>query len=128
MTFTAAQTARLARHAATLAEGSGGGHTEYRADRAMGRYVVGGVAPALILPVGTPVGVIREAVRRMAQSGAALTAETLGVWEDNGALYFDLGDTWTTRPMALGMGRMRGEKAIYDREAGECVPVLATVA
>jgi len=128
MTFTAAQTARLARHAAALTEGSGGGHTEYRADRAMGRYVVGGVAPALILPVGTPVGVIRDRARRMVERADDNTAETLGVWEDNGSLYFDLGDTWTLLRMALDMGRMRGEKAIYDRQSGDVVPVLATVA
>lgn len=125
MTFSAAQTARLSRRAAALTEGSGGGHTEYRTGRAMGRYVVGGVAPALILPVGTPVGVIREAVRRMVERAGDADAETLGVWEDNGALYFDLGDTWTLPRMALDMGRMRGELAIYDRESGDVVPVLA---
>ena len=123
MTFTAAQTARIARRAAALTEGSGGGHTEYRADRAMGRYIVGGMAPAVILPVGAPGGVIRDAVRRMVGRHASLPAETLGVWEDNGALYFDLGDTWTSRARALDAARVRGELASYDRETGECIRV-----
>lgn len=122
--FTNTAIARLARRASALVEGEGQGHTEYRQDRAMGRYVVGGMAPALILPVGTPTGVIRAAVRRML-AVAPVDVETLGCWEDKGSVYIDLGDTWTGRARALTAGGLRSELAVYDREAGEVISVNA---
>ncbi|QAU07342.1 hypothetical protein SEA_ALLEB_7 [Microbacterium phage Alleb] len=121
--FTAPAIARLARHASALVEGEGQGHTEYRTDRAMGRYVVGGMAPAALLPVGVPRAVVRATVRRMLDAASEAGVETLGVWEDDGTVYVDLGDTWTVRARALAAARVRGELAIYDRETGECIPV-----
>lgn len=117
--------ARLARHASALVEGEGQGHTEYAHADSKRRYVVGGVAPALIFPIGTARPVIRAAVRRMLDSARAqsLAWDTLGCWEDGGAVYVDLGDTWHTLGPAHYEARMRGELAIYDRQTGECVTV-----
>jgi hypothetical protein len=123
--FTNAHIARLARHASALVQGEGQGHTEYAHRDSKRRYVVGGVAPALIFPVGTARPVIRAAVRRMLDNARAdlLAWDTLGCWEDNGAVYIDLGDTWSNRGLAHYEARSRGELAYFDREAGECIPV-----
>lgn len=119
--FTNQQIASVARAASLAVEGSGSGHTEHRKDRAMGRYIVGGLTPAATFPIGEARPVIREAIRRMLDSRVG-GVETLGYWEDNGAVYVDLGDTWTSRARAINMARARGELAIFDRETGECIP------
>ncbi|QDK03248.1 hypothetical protein SEA_ROMAN_122 [Microbacterium phage Roman] len=123
--FTNAHISRLARHASALIEGGGKGHTEYVHADSKRRYVVGGVVPALIFPIGTARPVIRAAVRRMIDAAQAdsMAWDTIGCWEDNGAVYVDLGDTWSTLGPAHYMGRTRGELAIYDTVTGECVPV-----
>ncbi|QZD97602.1 hypothetical protein SEA_PLATTE_6 [Microbacterium phage Platte] len=117
--------ARLARLASAAVEGSGSGHTEYAHADSRRRYVVGGVVPARIFPIGTARPVIREAVRRMVRDAqaASLAFDTVGYWEDNGSVYVDLGDTWDGVGMAIAIGQLRSELAIYDRETGECLPV-----
>lgn len=111
----------LARKAAFAVEGGGTGHTIYSPECAPRRYVVGGYIPSVLLPVGTPVGVVRAAIRRMVRDSGARFAETLGFWEDNGTLYLDLGTTYHDEASALSVARTRGELAIYDRETGECI-------
>lgn len=125
MTFSDSAIARLARLASAAVEGSGSGHTEYRKDRAMGRYIVGGVVPARIFPIGTARPVIRAAVRRMLgnPAGHSRMADTLGYWEDAGSIYVDLGDTWGDLGIALDIARSRRELAIFDRLTGECITV-----
>lgn len=110
--FTPAQITRIAKSAHSLAEGSGGGDTVVRSDRAMGRYVVGGIATRLF-PTGTPVAVLRGAIRAMLAS-APDGVETVGCWEDDGTVYLDLGDTFTSESRAIFTGRERGELAIFD--------------
>lgn len=124
--LTDAAIARLARLASAAVEGSGSGHTEYAHADSRRRYVVGGVVPARIFPIGTARAVIREAVRRMMGAPMAPLAQTLGYWEDNGSVYVDMGDTWHSLKAALSMARVRGELAIYDRETGECILVSDT--
>lgn len=123
--FTNAAIARLARHASTAVEGSGTGHTEYAHADSKRRYVVGGVVPARIFPIGTARPVIRAAVPAMLEVARAESHawDTLGYWEDGGAVYVDLGDTWHMLASALDVARARGEKAIYDTVTGECIPV-----
>lgn len=113
----------LARKASAAAEGEGAGHTVYSPECAPRRYVVGGYTPSSLLPVGTPVGVVRAAIRRMVGASGARFAETLGFWEDNGTVYLDLGTTYNDEVSALSVARTRGELAIYDRQTGECIPV-----
>lgn len=123
--LTNAQIARLARLASAAVEGSGSGHTEYVHADSRRRYVVGGVVPARIFPIGTTRAVIREAVRRMVRDAeaASLAFDTVGYWEDNGAVYVDLGDTWHGGSSALCMAHDRRELAIYDRLTGSCITV-----
>ncbi|AHL18528.1 hypothetical protein ISF9_058 [Microbacterium phage vB_MoxS-ISF9] len=109
----------LARKAASAVEGEGAGHTIYARGSEARRYVVGGYTPSVLLPVGTPVGVVRRAIRRMVGAHGARFAETLGYWEDSGTVYLDLGTTYHDEVSALSVARTRGELAIYDREAGE---------
>lgn len=111
----------LARKAASAVEGEGAGHTIYARGTEARRYVVGGYTPSVLLPVGTPVGVVRRAIRRMVGAHGARFSETLGYWEDNGTVYLDLGTTYHDEVSALSVARTRGELAIYDRETGECI-------
>ena len=126
--FTPAQVNTIARRAHHAIEGKGEGHTVY----AMGseynpqRYVVGGLVPSAMLPIGTPVSAIRAAIVRMLARDKGGVAETLGYWEDGGTLYLDLGTTWTLEHNALKVASQRGELAIYDRETGECIRVSDT--
>lgn len=114
--FTPSQVARVARKAS-----AGQGHT-VRKPGHNGRYVVGGLVTR-IYPVGTARPVIRQGIARMLEERRALLASTLGSWEDDGAVYVDLGQTVQDLDHALGMARDLGELAIYDRETGECIPV-----
>lgn len=111
----------LARKAASAVEGEGAGHTIYAPGPEARRYVVGGYTPSVLLPVGTPVGVVRGAIRRMLKTPGAQGARTLGYWEDNGAVYLDLGTTYHTEDTALHVARTRKELAIYDTVAGEAI-------
>lgn len=122
--FTPSQVSLIARHASDAGEGSGTGHTVYASNVMRRRYVVGGVAPALVFPIGEARHTIRAAVRRMLAQGVE-HAQTLGMWEDAGSVYVDAGDMWYLLEHALEVARARGELAIYDREAGECIPVNA---
>lgn len=121
--LTDAQIARLARHASKAVADSGSGHTEYAHSDSRRRYVVGGVVPARIFPVGTAPAVIREAVRRMVRDAAAasMAYDTVGYWEDDGAVYVDLGDTWDGVGMAIAVAQTRRELAIYDRNERKCI-------
>lgn len=125
--FTPSQISLIARHASDAAHGSGHGHTAYAANVMRRRYIVGGVTKALIFPVSESRHAIRARIRRMLDSpygaGADVPA-TLGMWEDNGSVYVDLGDMWYALEHALEVARARGEKAIYDRETGECITVV----
>lgn len=111
----------LARKAASAVEGEGAGHTIYAPGSEARRYVVGGYTPSVLLPVGAPVGVVRGAIRRMLKTPGAQGARTLGYWEDNGAVYLDLGTTYHTEDTALHVARTRKELAIYDTVAGEAI-------
>lgn len=122
--FTPAQIDTIARRAHHAIEGKGEGHTVYRQDRAMGRYIVGGIGRTPMLAVGSPVATIRAAIHGMiATLPGGAVMETLGYWEDGGTVYVDFGDTWTSRRRALKVAADRGELAIYDRETGECITV-----
>lgn len=119
--FTPSQVALLARHVSDAVEGSGSGHTVYAPNVMRRRYIVGGVTPALVFPIGGSRHAIRAGIRRMLGATLAPLAHTIGMWEHEGAVYVDLGDTWHSLKAALSMARIRGEKAIYDRETGECI-------
>lgn len=119
--FTPSQINTIARRAHHAIEGKGEGHTVYVSKVTARRYIVGGYRPSAMLPVGAPVRVIREAVERMCRN--VNDAETLGYWEDDGTLYLDLGNTFYSLEIALEAAARRGELAIYDREAGECITV-----
>lgn len=121
--FTPAQIVNIARRASLALPDSGTGHTVYTARQAAGRYIVGGLAPAAILPTGVHPSTYRAAIARMIERYDGNLPETLGFWEDNGAIYLDLGETYTLERYALQAARERGELAIYDRETGECITV-----
>lgn len=112
--FTRQQIASVARKAS-----AGQGHTVRRPGH-NGRYVVGGLVTR-IYPVGTAPARIRADIGRMLEDKHALLASTLGSWEDDGAVYVDLGRTVQDLDHALGMARDLGELAIYDRKTGECI-------
>ena len=118
--FTPEGVRTLARRAASAVEGQGTGHAVYSLGATKGRYVVGGLATR-IYPVGEAVGAMRKGMRAMADSYAGATADTMGYWEDGGAVYVDLGDTYDGVGMALAVAESRGELAIYDRKTGECI-------
>lgn len=118
--FTPEAIRTLARKAASATEGNGTGHTVYSLGATKRRYVVGGLATR-IYPVGEAVGAMRKGMRTMADSYAGATADTMGYWEDGGAVYVDLGDTYDGVGMAIAVAQARGELAIYDRQTGECI-------
>lgn len=118
--FTPESIRTLARKAASAVEGQGTGHTVYSLGAHKRRYVVGGLATR-IYPVGEAVGAVRKGMRAMADGYAGATADTMGYWEDAGAVYVDLGDAWESVHTATLMAQARGELAIYDRETGECI-------
>lgn len=113
----------LARKAASAVEGEGAGHTVYAHGVSPRRYVVGGYTKSLLFPINEGTARIRKAVRALAASTPARFAETLGMWEDKGTVYVDLGTTYHSEVSALSVARTRGELAIYDRETGECIAI-----
>lgn len=122
--FTPSQIALVARNASAVEEGTGGGMTAYASNVMRRRYIVGGVTNALVFPIGESRHAIRSGIRRMLDTpygwGADVPA-TLGMWEDDGSVYVDLGDMWHSLDVALGVAARRGELAIYDRETGKCI-------
>lgn len=99
--------------AVTIAAILGQGHTEYRGKpEYAGRYVVGGLATE-VFPSGS--ANVRHRVDYLLGGQEAASAETLGVWVENGNVYIDLGDTYTAESMALQVAAQRGELAIWDR-------------
>lgn len=46
-----------------------------------------------------------------------------GVWCDKGVIYIDINESFESREDALEAARDRGELAIYDQVAGECLTV-----
>lgn len=122
MFFTNDQVRTVAKHAANATEGGGAGYTAYAKGSTPRRYVVGGYARSLMLPVGQDSAVTRAAIHRMVGSTVE-GAETLGVWEDRGAVYVDLGTTYYSLDLALEEAAQRGELAVYDRQEGVCIRV-----
>lgn len=120
--FTPSQIALIARHVSDAVEGGGAGHTAYAPNTMRRRYVVGGVTKALIFPIGASRHAIRAGIRGMIH-GLTEQAQTLGMWENEGSVYVDLGDMWHSLDIALAVAAQRGELAIYDRESGDCIPV-----
>lgn len=86
--------------------------TIYADDATRYRYVVGGIATR-IMPIGEGKARLRTALHAMAE-GSDKGNLTLGMWEDDGAVYLDLGDTWPGLGMAIAIAEKRGELAIYD--------------
>lgn len=119
--FTPAQIQSIARRAHHATEGKREGHTVYASKSTARRYIVGGYRPSAMVPVGAPVAVVRAAVGRMTRSAGE--AETLGYREDDGTLYLDLGNTFSSLSMALHVAERRGELAIYDREMNAALTV-----
>ncbi|AXC37867.1 hypothetical protein SEA_JACKO_7 [Microbacterium phage Jacko] len=128
MTFRTADIARLARSAHAAVEETGTGATIYAATSKRGRYVVGGVVPARMYPIGEAPAALRAGARRMLALPGADRAETLGYWEDRGTVYLDLGDTWDDLTSALAVATARMELAIYDTRTGQCISVPAVAA
>lgn len=120
--FTLAHTNTIAHAVANATEGLGEGRTVYVKGIAPRRYIVGGYLPSLIFPIGAAVGHVRKRVRAWV-GDSARRAETLGMWEDKGTVYVDLGTMYYSLDVALEVARDRGELAIYDREEGVCIPV-----
>ena len=86
-----------------------GGHTIPLAD-VLGRYVVGGLR-TVTAEIGDALDQAETIAERLGESGAA---QTLGSWENDGTIYYDLGDTWDSRADAMRVARRRGELAIWD--------------
>ena len=86
-----------------------GGYTIPLAD-VLGRYVVGGLK-TVTTKAADALGQAETIAERLGESGAA---QTLGSWEHDGTVYFDLGDTWDSRADAMRAARRRGELAIWD--------------
>lgn len=86
-----------------------GGYTIPLAD-ALGRYVVGGLQ-TVTAKIGDALNQAEAIAERLGESGAA---QTLGSWEHDGTIYYDLGDTWNSRDDAMRAARRRGELAIWD--------------
>lgn len=120
--FTLANTNTIAKAVASAVEGEGAGHTVYVKGLMPRRYVVGGYKPSLLFPVGAAVGHVRERVRAWV-GDSAREAETLGMWEHDGTVHVDLGNTFASLTVAMHAARRRGELAVYDRETGECLMV-----
>lgn len=83
-----------------------------------GGISVGGKAPAIVLPLDefTPefLGGVMQS-----WSGHPYYVEEMGGWIDNGLVYLDAVDIIGDREVAEDMGRIRGELAIFDLDAGE---------
>lgn len=86
-----------------------GGYTIPLAD-VLGRYVVGGLK-TVTTKAADALSQAESIAERLGESGAA---QTLGSWEHDGTIYYDLGDTWDSRADAMRMARRRGELAIWD--------------
>lgn len=86
-----------------------GGYTIPLAD-VLGRYVVGGLK-TVTAKMGDALNQAEAIAERLGESGAA---QTLGSWENDGTIYYDLGDTWDNVSDAMRVARERGELAIWD--------------
>lgn len=112
----------LARTAHALVEGEGQGSTVYAQDALKRRYVVGGLTTRMF-PVGEAVPTLRAAMHAMAGTQNGTIAETMGVWEDQGTVYVDLGTMFHSLDVALEQATHRGKLAVFDRETGERIRV-----
>lgn len=110
----------LARTAHALVEGGGQGATIHALDTRMECYVIGGVATRLY-PVGEAVARLRADMHALAGAYVGIVADTMGVWEDAGTVYLDLGTTADSLSHALAVAKGRGEMAIYDTEGGRAL-------
>lgn len=86
-----------------------GGYTIPLAD-VLGRYVVGGLK-TVTAKIGDALNQAETIAERLGESGAA---QTLGSWENDGTIYYDLGDTWDSMADAIRVARRRGALAIWD--------------
>lgn len=86
-----------------------GGYTIPLAD-VLGRYVVGGLK-TVTAKIGDALNQAEAIAERLGESGAA---QTLGSWENDGTIYYDLGDTWDSETDAMRVAKERGELAIWD--------------
>lgn len=86
-----------------------GGYTIPLSDM-LGRYVVGGLK-TVTARVADALNQAESIAERLGESGAA---QTLGSWESDGTIYYDLGDTWDSEADAMRVARRRGELAIWD--------------
>ena len=87
-----------------------GGYTIPLGGRSLGRFVVGGLR-TVTAKIGDALNQAEAIAERLGESGAA---QTLGSWAHDGAVYFDLGDTWDSEDDAMRVARERGESAIWD--------------
>src|SRR5690606_28220305 len=96
------------------------GHTIYAFDRPehSARYIVGGAGTVLRKSTRQlyyePTRA-RERIRAWIDENRG--AETLGFWVDGDNVWFDAGETYSSREGALNVARDRGELAIWDRFA-----------
>lgn len=88
----------------------------------VGRFIVGGVATSIRLPMHqvrhpATVQFITDKVNQ--QLADNTTAETVGSWRDEftGDVYIDLGTTHDKRDDAIRTAHDRGERAVYDSTA-----------
>lgn len=86
-----------------------GGYTIPLTD-SLGRFVVGGLK-TVTAKIGDALNQAEVIAERLGESGAA---QTLGSWEHDGTIYYDLGDTWDNEADAMRAARERGELAIWD--------------
>ena len=45
----------------------------------------------------------------------------VGIWQDAGHVYFDLSEYYASRVQAIGLGKARGQLAIWDIAKGEAI-------
>lgn len=80
-------------------------------------FIVGGKAPSLVISADTAIGPdTTEMVARWIDDNRS---RMYGSWLDNDTIYIDAVDVYDDREQAIEVGKLRGEKAIYDMASGE---------
>jgi hypothetical protein len=111
-------------NAARLTLGNNGGTFTFTGAQVLHRrgYYVGGLVPTAIV-AAFDVPYIADCLERFVQQHVVRTEDRediyLGTWVNGGNVYIDLSNWIPDRDQAIGLGRERGELAVWDCERGE---------
>jgi hypothetical protein len=103
---------------------NGGGTFTLTGEQVLHRrgYYVGGLVPSAIV-AAFGVSYIEDCLERFVQQHVGWTEDRediyLGTWLNGGNVYIDLSEWVGDRDQAIGLGRERGELAVWDCERGE---------